>query len=525
MGLAIKRNLLAFPPGDNSSDTLVNGVHFDLTTLQHWNYTYYSNQTFSNGSLCCLVFEPYTPHLLHNGTFLNSTTCYSAVRPMEARAKTGLLFACLFALSIVFTLNNLRKHGRLFLPMEKRFRAVGRRWQWYWMLFVAGCALVSCIANVDVDRYYLPELPIVLSSLFWFLMLPTTMCMVWESVRHWGSWQERQMVDPNPFLLRQDDRRSTTDFWLPLLFYCCVWMNFFMAVPRSWTPIEFQRDPEQQHSEAEPLATDTRFKLAAFLLLGSWLTTVFSLWHSINHYKPRKQGIVNRGLSIFRYTPFKFLLTLPLSLVMIGYEIVCAFDFAISPLKVGSHTAYMYGLGWAPIAATILVYEVAGYLDPNEDRELIRQRRIRAAQIDAEVGITKKPRWWSRLHGDNRAVNVQDAVARNVAEIGGGRATMANVQINLELGNMPVSQRQGSSKASGDSEAVRAAANLPFLFRSGMVETQDRFTDQPDLTRERSSGEVSNATVTANDGGGRAGTGVSSTATAPSQQIRSMLDV
>jgi hypothetical protein len=225
MGSAIEfRDLLAFPPGDNSSDTLIRGVHYNLTTLRHWNYTYYSNETFSNGSLCFLLFEPYTPHLLQNGTFRNSTSCYSTIKPLGLRSGIGLGFAVFFALSIMFTFVNLRKHGKLLLPTEKRFRAIGRRWQWYWMLFVAAFGIISGITGIDVDRYYLPELPIVLSNFFWFLMLPATMCVMWESARHWGSWQERQLIDPNPFSLKQNDKRSQVEFYLPLAFYFCVWM-------------------------------------------------------------------------------------------------------------------------------------------------------------------------------------------------------------------------------------------------------------------------------------------------------------
>ena len=224
MGLVNARDLLAFPAGDNSSDTLIGSIHYNLTTLRHWNYTYYSNGTFSNGSLCFLLFEPYSPHLLENGTFLNPTSCYSPISPMGTRSIVGLVYACIFSVLVMFTFINLRKHGKLFLPMEKRFRAVGRRWQWYWMLAVAAFAIISGITDVDVDRYYLPELPIILANFFWFLMLPATMAVVWESVRHWGSWQERQMVDPNPFLLRQDDRRSKIEFYLPLVFYFFFWM-------------------------------------------------------------------------------------------------------------------------------------------------------------------------------------------------------------------------------------------------------------------------------------------------------------
>ena len=224
MGLVNIRDLLAFPQGDNSSDTLIGGIHWNLTTLQYWNYTYYSNGTFSNGSLCFVLFEPYTPYLLANGTFLNSTSCYSPINALGTRSKIGLFFACFFAASVMFTFINLRKHGRLFLPKEKRFRAIGRRWQWYWMLAVAALGMISAFAGIDVDRYYLPQLPIVLANFFWFLMLPTTICAVWEGVRHWGSWQERQMIDPNPFLLKQDDRRSRVEFWLPLVFYFFAWM-------------------------------------------------------------------------------------------------------------------------------------------------------------------------------------------------------------------------------------------------------------------------------------------------------------
>lgn len=108
------------------------------------------------------------------------------------------------------------------------------------MLVVAAFGIISAISGVDVDRYYLPELPIVLNNFFWFLMLSTTMCIVWESVRHWGSWQERQLVDPDPFSLRQDDRRSKVEFWIPLVFYFFAWMVCaFSALSAMLTYAEF----------------------------------------------------------------------------------------------------------------------------------------------------------------------------------------------------------------------------------------------------------------------------------------------
>jgi|SRR6266536_2062091 len=185
MPLLQLRELLPFPGGDNSTDVLINGIHFNRTALDHFNYTLYSNNTLSNNTKCYLIFSQYQPIMLSNGTFINGTSCYSPVNSIQQRGSIGLAFGALFAASIMFTLINLRKHGRRFLPHEKRWRVVGRRWQWYWCLFVAACGIVSGITGVDVDRDYLQSLAIILQGFFYCLMLPGMLAIVWESVRHW----------------------------------------------------------------------------------------------------------------------------------------------------------------------------------------------------------------------------------------------------------------------------------------------------------------------------------------------------
>jgi hypothetical protein len=297
-----------------------------------------------------------------------------------------------------------------------------------------------------------------------------------------------------------------------------------MIVPRAWGAIEKQRDPDQARLIAEPMATDARFKTAAFLLFCSWLTTVFSLWHSIKHYKCRNPGLFNRAIGFVQYAPKKFLLVLPLSLIMIGYEAACSFDFSISPLNLDTNLGLMYGLGWSPIALLFIVYEVAGYMEPNEDRELIRQRRIRSAEIDQELGIVKKPHWWSRLNGDNRSISVGDEIARNVSEVGGGPATARNLERNIEMGNMPVSKRLDVDKPSANADAVHIAAKLLFPARGDMIETQERFTDHPESARGRSPVDLRSRNGTDRSGShNSAASGV--TLGAKPQQVRSMLDV
>lgn len=186
MGLIQLRDLVAFPDnGINGSDTVINGVHLNKTALEYWNYTLYSNNTLSNNSNCYIIFDNYKPFLLGNGTFINATSCYIPVFGIGSRGKAGIGFAAFFAVSIVFTLLNLRKHGTQYLREDRRFRIIGRRWQWYWMLFVAGCGIISCVASVDIDRDYLQEIAIVLQPFFYFLLTPGIIACVWEATRHW----------------------------------------------------------------------------------------------------------------------------------------------------------------------------------------------------------------------------------------------------------------------------------------------------------------------------------------------------
>ncbi|KAF7912486.1 uncharacterized protein EAF01_001507 [Botrytis porri] len=515
------RDLIPFPPGDNASDTFIEGVHYNLTTLKHWNYTFYSNGTFSNGSLCFILFDPYTPHLLQNGTFLNSTSCYSPIQPMGARSKIGLAMGILFLISIMFTLINLRKHGRTRLSPRKRFRAVSRRWQWYWMLIIGTCGGISGISTVDVDRYFLPELPFALTNFFWFLMIPATMAAVWESVRHWGSWQERQMLDipENRRALREDDRRTKIELVIPLVFYFFFWLNFLLVIPRSWGSFEKQRDLEQSNDIAAPAATDIRFKLAAFLLFGGWLTTIYSLQHSIYHYISHEQRFGSRLVAVFKHTPAKFVLTLLLSLTMIGYIAAVSFYFPISPLNIQAKLEVMYPLGWGPIALILLVYEIGGYVNPNEDRDLLRQRRVRDAAADEEIGYTKKPRWWSRLHGDNKIATMQERITANVAEVGGGLPRPRELGREVEMDDLPSPTRHDRDIET-PTRSVEASRTTAGISHPPHLDTDGRFRDNP--TRARDS-EASSVTQVESEQG--ASTNSTISVLAPAQQIRSMLDV
>lgn len=423
------RDLIPFPGGaaGNSSDTILDGVHFNLTTLTHFNYTLFTNGTLSNGSKCYMAVEPWTPdYLFVNGSFVNSTSCYSPVDDIGSRAAVGIAFAVTFAICLIGVLVNLTKHGRLHLPAEKRFTPVGRRWQWYWSAWVIVTAFISLFTNIDVDRFRVMGLPIILNSFFWYLMQQGAMALVWEAVRHWGSWQERQYIDPNPFILSDDDTRSKVAFWQPLFFYLWLWLNFFLIVPRNWNRIQEQRTAEQAAVRAIPAATDARFKAASFFLLLCWLTIFASLRHSIKHYKPRNRGIINRVRGFWRYTPMRFRLVLPISLILVAYQILASFSWANSVLNANGNLGAIYAGGYGPALVILFIQVAWGFLTPNEDLELRRQRRQRGDDMDRQMGIVRKPAWWRRV---NAAMHIN---SKGDSNIGGGRPTGRGVHANFD---------------------------------------------------------------------------------------------
>ncbi|KAF2869139.1 hypothetical protein BDV95DRAFT_630269 [Massariosphaeria phaeospora] len=500
MPLLNLRALIDFPKadGDNDTSTTINGVQFNLTALNEWNYTLYSNNTISNDSKCYLIFDNFKPSMLSNGSWINATTCYIPYYGIGARSIGSIVFAALFSLSVMFTLINLRKHGKQYLREDKRFRIVGRRWQWYWMCFVAGCGMTSTITGVDVDRYYLQQLPLVLQSFFFMLMVPGALAMVWEAVRHWGSWQERQAVDADPYGLPQDDKRSRTEFWLPLVFYLFAWMNFFMTIPRSWTPLQKQSTPEQKNDIARPAATGPREKAGAIIAGVAWLVICYSLHHSMKHYKPSPPGIWNKITNFCRYCPAKIFINLIILAIRVGYGIASAWLWDLSIFQEDVHVGWPLGLGYGPMLLIIVVFEIAGFMEENEDKIIIQQRQARGIVEDAELNIVKKPSWWSKNIRERFASD--DERLRNMTtEVGGGRPSARRPTEPIEMGDMNIRNRSrsrppqdpfrdqspasGRTAASGRLQVNRADSDATSTMTGHTLTSENMQTAQPQRIR------------------------------------------
>src|SRR5689334_14499451 len=95
------RSLVPFTPtSSNGSETIINGVPFNLDALREFKYELYSNNTISNESHCYLVFDRFKPTMLDNGTWLHATSCYIPYYGIGTRGKASIAFGVAFGLSI-----------------------------------------------------------------------------------------------------------------------------------------------------------------------------------------------------------------------------------------------------------------------------------------------------------------------------------------------------------------------------------------------------------------------------------------
>lgn len=275
-----------------------------------------------------------------------------------------------------------------------------------------------------------------------------------------------------------------------------------MIVPRDWNFVRSQNYAQQIRDTAIPNATGARFKAGAFCLVIPWLTVLFSLRHSIRHYKPRHRGIVGKAMGFLQAVPLRLLLLICLSAAMIAYQMAIAFRWDLSVVvAVGANVPVVMAWGYGPPVLVLYVQIAYGFAAPNEDKELIRQRRERGETNDRELGIVRKPAWWRRVRGDHLR-SMRDKIHQNVNEVGGKRGVgrraedAAELQIRLEaersavnhgddgleMGRLPghanVGGRDGAGAANTHAERVlQHAAGL--LFPNAAARAAARSEDGP----------------------------------------------
>lgn len=240
-----------------------------------------------------------------------------------------------------------------------------------------------------------------------------------------------------------------------------------MVVPRSWNFAKSQSSVEQTNAIAVPGATDARFKAAAFCLVVAWLTILFSMRHSIKHYQPRHRGIFNKAVGFVRAIPLRFVLTVPLSLALIAYQALISFVWDFSIVKYNGNIPIIMTWGYGPSLLILYIQITYGFATPNEDKELIRQRRVRGETVDRELGVVRKPAWWRRVRGDHLRT-MRDKIDQNVNEVGGQRGIGRRVENDAERDARLENERSAINDDDIELSPLRENANNPRLDRAGV---------------------------------------------------------
>ena len=160
--------------------------------------------------------------------------------------------------------------------------------------------------------------------------------------------------------------------------------------------MRLQNTLEQQLGFARPAATDIRAKTASFLALFcvSFIMYTLSVGMKIRlrtqrRRRMRRQQRLQRHLhlqvnpnasdqpfflSIRRATPSHLAVALLLLCLKTGYVIASAFEWSISPLRYRLSAGWFFGLGYAPVLAVLMLFNLCGWCDINEDR-LVHDRK------------------------------------------------------------------------------------------------------------------------------------------------------
>jgi hypothetical protein len=130
--------------------------------------------------------------------------------------------------------------------------------------------------------------------------------------------------------------------------------------------------------------------------------------------------------------------------------------FAWSPLNVKGLNVAIFAGGYSPSLLIVYIQSLMGWVLPNEDKELQRQRRVRGEEIDREIGISRKPAWWRRANGVyNPGEHMRDRIARNVREVGGRKPTTRNNIEGVVNGSSSPTQHQPTQGEAVEMNSIR----------------------------------------------------------------------
>lgn len=244
-----------------------------------------------------------------------------------------------------------------------------------------------------------------------------------------------------------------------------------MTIPRSWTRLQMQRSGEQEVLIAKPAGTDARFKVGGIIAALTFFIIIYNLSHSLYYYKPRLppgSRLTAKLHNFRRYCPSKLFLLILVLGIRVAYSIASSWQWDLSIFKHDVHPGWPYGLGYGTTVLLLLIMEVFGFRDENEDRILIARRNSRNRSLDASLGVTLKPSWWSKMHGDSHLTAEQKLRALTTqlpdgagAGAAGARTGLAPIAQDVELSAMSGGLRERSRSRPRSLESLASSTSSP----------------------------------------------------------------
>ena len=272
--------------------------------------------------------------------------------------------------------------------------------------------------------------------------------------------------------------------------------NFFLVIPRKWTALTYQNSPEQVALVAEPSATDIRWKIAGFFAVAGWCVILYSLYHSIKHYKQHGSTLPNKIKIFVKHFPTKFYYFLAILGIRIIYSIASAWEWNISIVKHDVSPAWPFTLGYGSIIVLLLVMNVYGFKEQNEDRILISQRIERGREQDAALGVVRKPGWWNRMQSERRitseererALAMESSDQRQTSSLlelhpVGGQVrhrSRSRSRVNDSIGDVSEDQVAREEPIATDADSIRTGLTGQTLTAENQVQAQ-RFRSMLDV--------------------------------------------
>ncbi len=92
--------------------------------------------------------------------------------------------------------------------------------------------------------------------------------------------------------------------------------------------------------------------------------------------------------------PGNFCLASFLLAVRLVYGIASSWNWDLSISRVGVNVGWPFGLGYTPILLIIVILEIAGYIEENEDRILLQNRSVREKSERCRPPNHTETVWW-----------------------------------------------------------------------------------------------------------------------------------